>query len=90
MLSSHERLSSLLLCRRLPGSFLGSKSTKRRSVLLILLTCQLAVNCKKYCTQKGEKGKKKPKSWISFKFNYFKGIQYIIASKKKKKKSLNL
>lgn len=66
MLSSHERLSSLLLCRRLPGSFLGSKSTKRRSVLLILLTCQLAVNCKKYCTQKGEKGKKKTEKLDQF------------------------
>lgn len=88
MLISSVGLNSLFLYHGLPGSPSGGNSIKRCSVLLILLTCQLAINCKEHCTQKGKK--KKRSSWISFKFNYSRRIQYIIASNKRKKKNLNL
>lgn len=79
MLIFYVCLNSLFLYSRLPIFPLGSNSIKWCPVLLILLTYQLAINCKKHCTQKEKK-----KSWINFKFNYSKRIQYIIASNKKK------
>lgn len=59
MLIFYVCLNGFFLYNRLPVSALGGNSIKWRSVLLILLTCQLAINCKKHCTQKGKKKKKK-------------------------------
>lgn len=86
-------LSSLFLYSRLPVSPFGGNSIKWCSVLLILLTCQLAINCKKHCTQKGKRRKKKKAKKAGSVSSLITPKEFNILlpqTKKKKKNKMNL